>query len=67
MTKLTLGRPLRIKLQMSCLFDSYKVKESSFLKSELTDPLSDFDAPLFENTNLGPSEHKTLKKFRFDK
>ena len=33
----------------------------------LTNPPQIFDAHLLENTNLGPSEHKTLKKFRFDK
>ena len=43
------------------------MKESSFFKSDLTDPPQIFDAHLLENTNLGPYEHKTLKKFRFDK
>ena len=52
---------------MRWFFDVSKVKESSFSKSDLTDPPQIFDAHLLENTNLGPSEHKTLKKFRFDK
>ena len=64
---LTLRRPLRRKLRMSWFFDVPKVKESNFLKSDLTDPPQIFDVHLFENTNLGPSERKNLKKFRFDK
>ena len=63
---LTLRRPLRRKLRMSCFFEVSKVKESSFSKSDLTDPPQIFDSHLLENTNLGPSEHKILKKYRFD-
>ena len=39
---LTLRRPLRRKLRMRGFFDVCKVKESGFLKSDLTDPPSDF-------------------------
>ena len=35
---LTLTRPLRKNLQMRWFFDVFKVKESSFFKSNLTDP-----------------------------
>ena len=52
---LTLTRPLRRKLRMRWFFDVSKVKESSFFKSDLTDPPQIFDAHLLENTNLSPS------------
>ena len=39
---LTLRRSLRIKVRMRWFFDVSKVKESSFFKSDLTDPPSDF-------------------------
>ena len=39
---LTLRRPLRKKLRMRWFFDVSEVKESSFLKSDLTDLPSDF-------------------------
>ena len=38
-TLLTLTRPSRRKLRMRWFFDVSKVKESSFCKSDLTDPL----------------------------
>ena len=63
---LTLKRPLRIKLRMRWFSDVSKVKESSFFKSDLIDPPQIFDARLLENTNLSPSDLKTLKKFCFD-
>ena len=53
--KLSLRRPLRKKLQMRWFFDVSKVKESSFSKSDLTDPPQIFDAHLLENTDLSPS------------
>ena len=65
--RLTLRRPLRRKLWMRWFFDFSKVKESSFLKSDLTDPPQIFDARLLENTILSPFDLKTLKKFCFDK
>ena len=40
---------------MRWFFVVSKVKESSFLKSDLTDPPKIFDARLLENTNLNPS------------
>ena len=46
---------MRKKLQMRLFFDVSKVKESSFFKSDLTDPPQIFDAHLLENTNLSPS------------
>ena len=52
---LTLRRPLRRKVRMGWFFDISKVKESSFFKSDLTDPPQIFDAHLFENTDLCPS------------
>ena len=52
---LTLRRPLRKKLRMRWYFDVSKVKESSFFKSDLTDPPQIFDAHLLENTDLSPS------------
>ena len=64
--KLTLRRPLRKKLRMRWFLDVSEVKESSFLKKDLTDPPQIFDARLLENNNLSPSELKTLKKFCFD-
>ena len=36
---LTLRRPLRRKVRMTWFFDISMVKESSFFKSDLTDPL----------------------------
>ena len=50
-----LRHPLRRKLRMRWFFDVSKVKESSFFKSDLTDPPHNFDAHLFENTDLSPS------------
>ena len=53
---------------MSWFFDVSKVKESSFFKSDLTDPPPQiFDAHLFENTNFSSSKLKAVKKFHFDK
>ena len=50
---LTLRRPLRKKLRMRWFFDVSKVKQSSFLKSDLTDPPPQiFDAHLLENTKI---------------
>ena len=40
---------------MRWFFDVSKVKESSFFKSDLTDPHQIFDAHLLENTDLSPS------------
>ena len=40
---------------MMWFFDVFKVKESRFFKSDLTDPPQIFDAHLLENTNLSPS------------
>ena len=54
-TILTLRRPLRRKLLMRWFFDISKVKESSFFKSDLTDPHQIFDAHLLINTDLSPS------------
>ena len=54
---LTLRRPLRIKLQMTLFFDISKVKDSSFLKSDLTDlPPQIVDAHLLVKTDSGPSK-----------
>ena len=47
---LTITRQLRRKLRMRWLYDVSKVKESSFSKSDLTDPPQIFDAHLLENT-----------------
>ena len=52
---LTLTRPLRRKLRIRWFFDLSEVKESSFSKSDLTDPSQIFDAHLLENTNSSPS------------
>ena len=52
---LTLTRPLRRKLRMRWFFDVSKVKESSFFKSDLTDPPQNFVAHLLDTTNLSPS------------
>ena len=64
--RLTLRRPLRKKMRMRWFFDVSEVKESIFLKSDLTDPPQIFDARLLENTNFSPCELNTLKKFCFD-
>ena len=50
--QLNLTRPLRRKLRMRWFFDVSKVKESSFFKSDLTDPPQIFDAYLLVNTDL---------------
>ena len=47
--------PVAQKLRMRWFFDVSKVKESNYLKSDLTEPPQIFDAHLLENTNLGPS------------
>ena len=52
---LTLRRPLRKRLLMRWFFDVSKEKESSFSKSDLTDPPHIFDAHLLEITDLSPS------------
>ena len=52
---LTLMRPLRRKVRMRWFFDISKVKESSFFKSDLTDPCQIFYAHLLENADLSPS------------
>ena len=51
---LTLRRPLRRKLRMRWFFDISKVKESSFFKSDLTDPPSDFWCASFGNYRFRP-------------
>ena len=40
---------------MRWYFDVSKVKESSFFKSDLTDPPQIFDVHLLENTDFSPS------------
>ena len=60
---LTLRRPLRKKFRKRWFFDVFKVKESRFFKSDLTDPPQFFYSHLLENTNFSPSIVKTLKKF----
>ena len=52
--RLTLRRPLRRKLWMRWFFDVSKVKESSFLKSDLTDPPSDFWCASFGKYRFKP-------------
>ena len=52
---LTLRRPLRRKLRMRWFFDVFRVKESSFSKSDLTYTPSDFWLHLLETTDLSPS------------
>ena len=49
---LTLSRPLPRKLRMKWFFDVFKVKESSFFKSDLTDPSQIFDTHFLENSDL---------------
>ena len=51
---LTLKRQLRKKLWMRWFFDVSKVKESSFFKSDLTDPPSDFWCAAFGKYRLKP-------------
>ena len=51
---LTLRRPLRKKLRMRWFFDVSKVKESSFLKSDITDPPSDFWCASFDKYRFKP-------------
>ena len=52
---LTLTRPLRRTLRMRWFFDVSKVNESSFFKSNVTDPPQIFAPHLFENSNLSSS------------
>ena len=47
--------PVAQKVANEVFFDVSEVKESSFFKSDLTDPPQIFDAHLFENTDLSPS------------
>ena len=49
---------------MRWFFDVSKVKESSFFKSDLTDPPQIFDAHLLENTDLSPSRFHFSVDFR---
>ena len=51
---LTLGRRLRRILRMRWFFDVSKVKESSFSKSDLTDPPSDFSCASFGKYQFKP-------------
>ena len=51
---LTLTRQLRRKLRMRWFFDVSKVKESSFFKSDLTDPPSDFWCASFGKYQFKP-------------
>ena len=53
-SNITLRRPLRNKLRMRWFFDVSKVKESSFLKSDLTDPPSDFWCASFGKYQFKP-------------
>ena len=62
---LTLKRPLRRKLWMRWFSDVSKMKESSFSKSDLTDPPQIFDAHLLENTDLSPSRFHFSFKIMF--
>ena len=62
--KLNLRRPLHRKLRIRLFFDVFKVKESSFFKSDLTDPPLIFYAHLLENTNLSPSSFHFSAGFR---
>ena len=43
------------KVATEVVFDVSKVKESIFLKSDLTDPPQIFDAHLLKTTDLSPS------------
>ena len=45
---------MRRKVRMRWFFDVSKVKESSFFKSDLTDPLQIFSAYLLETIDLRP-------------
>ena len=47
--------PAAQKVTDDVFFDVSKVNESSFSKSDLTDPPQIFDAHLLENNNLSPS------------
>ena len=47
--------PVAKKVADEVVFDVFKVEESSFFKSDLTDSPLIFDAHLLENTNLSPS------------
>ena len=51
---LTRRRPLRRKLRMRWFFDISRVKESSFFKSDLTDPPSDFWCASFGKYQFKP-------------
>ena len=60
---LTLRRPLRRKIRMRCFLDISKVKESSFFKSDLTNPPSDFWYASFENYRFKPFQISSFSGF----
>ena len=60
---LTLRRPLRRKLRMRWFFDVSKVKESSFFKSDLTDPSSDFWCASFGKNQFKPLQISFFSRF----
>ena len=62
---LSLRRPLRKKLRMRWFFDVSEVKESSFLKSDLTDPPSDFWCASFGKYQFRPF-FMIVQKRKFD-
>ena len=62
-SSLTLRRPLRRKLRMRWFFDIFKVKESSFFKSDLTDPPSYFWCASFGNYRFKPFQISFFNEF----
>ena len=62
-SSLTLRRPLRRKLRMRWFFDIFKVKESSFSKSDLTDPRLDFLCASFGKYKFEPFQISFFSHF----
>ena len=60
---LTLRRPLRRKLRIRWFFDVSKLKESSFVKSDLTHPSLDFWCASFGNYRFKPFQISFLVGF----
>ena len=62
---LTFTHPLRKKLRMRWFFDVSKVKEASFFKSDLTDPLSDFLCASFWKYQFKPFQLSFFSGFLY--
>ena len=64
---INLKAPVAQKVAVEVVFRRFQGEGVEFFfKLDLTDPPQIFDARLLVNTNLSPSELKSVKKFCFD-